>query len=44
MQYVLELVGRSDIPCAAGADVSRGYYRYELGYPPDEEKLILREE
>lgn len=35
--YVLGLVGRTDIPCAAGADVSGGYYRYELGYPPDEE-------
>jgi purine nucleosidase len=37
VHYVLDLVGRSDIPCAAGADVSEGYYRYELGYPPDEE-------
>ena len=37
VQYVLDLMGRSDIPCAAGADVSEGYYRYELGYPPDEE-------
>ena len=36
-RYVLSLVGRTDIPCAAGADVSGGYYRYELGYPPDEE-------
>ena len=37
VHYVLNLAGRSDIPCAAGADVSGGYYRYELGYPPDEE-------
>ncbi len=37
VHYVLDLVGRSDIPCAAGADVSGGYYRYELEYPPDEE-------
>ncbi len=37
VQYVLDLVGRNDIPYAAGADVSGGYYRYELGYPPDEE-------
>ena len=37
VHYVLSLMGRSDIPCAAGADVSEGYYRYELGYPPDEE-------
>src|SRR5256714_10888386 len=37
VQYVLSLVERTDIPCAAGADVSGGYYRYELGYPPDEE-------
>ena len=37
VQYVLNLVGRPDIPFAAGADVSAGYYRYaELGYPPDE--------
>lgn len=36
-RYVLDLMGRGDIPCAAGADVSEGYYRYELGYPPDEE-------
>lgn len=35
--YVLDLMERADIPCAAGADVSGGYYRYELGYPPDEE-------
>ena len=37
VQYVLGLMGRADIPFAAGADVSGGYYRYELGYPPDEE-------
>ena len=37
VHYFLSLVGRSDIPCAAGADVSGGYYRYELGYPPEEE-------
>jgi purine nucleosidase len=37
VQYVLSLVERTDIPFAAGADVSGGYYRYELGYPPDAE-------
>ena len=37
VQYVLSLVGRTDIPFAAGADVSGGYYRYELDYPPEEE-------
>ncbi len=37
VHYVLSLVGRTDIPYAAGADVSGGYYRYELGYPPEEE-------
>ncbi len=37
VQYVLSLVGRTDVPCAAGADVSGGYYRYELEYPPEEE-------
>lgn len=37
VEYVLNLLERSDIPCAAGADVAEGYYRYELGYVPDEE-------
>ena len=37
VHYVLNLVGRTDIPFAAGADVAGGYYRYELGYPPEEE-------
>ncbi len=38
VRYVLDLMDRStDIPYAAGADVSRGYYRYPLGYPPEEE-------
>jgi purine nucleosidase len=37
VHFILSLVGRTDIPFAAGADVSGGYYRYELGYPPDEE-------
>ena len=35
-RYILELEGRNDIPVAAGADVSQGYYRYpELGYPDE---------
>jgi len=34
---VLELEKRKDIPVAAGADVSQGFYRYpELGYPDEE--------
>ncbi len=38
VRFVLNMMGRNDIPFAAGADVSEGYYRYtELGYPPDEE-------
>ena len=38
VHYMLNMMGRTDIPFAAGADVSEGYYRYaELGYPPDEE-------
>jgi purine nucleosidase len=37
VHYVLNLMERTDIPCTAGADVSLGYYRYELGYPADEE-------
>jgi len=37
VRHVLELEGRNDIPVAAGADVSQGYYRYpELGYPNEE--------
>ena len=40
---VLELEDRSEIPVAAGADVSKGFYRYhELGYP-DEERYWSRE-
>jgi purine nucleosidase len=37
IQYVLSLMERTDIPFAAGADVSGGYYRVTPGYPPDEE-------
>ncbi len=37
VQYVLDLMDRTDIPYAAGADVSGGYYRYPLDYPSDEE-------
>lgn len=37
VRHVLELEGRSNIPVAAGADVSQGFYRYpELGYPDEE--------
>src|SRR6266498_3644613 len=37
VRYVLGLEGRSDIPVAAGADVSGGFYRYpELRYPEEE--------
>ena len=35
--YVLRLAGRTDVPLAAGADVSLGGYRWEpLEYPPEE--------
>ncbi len=37
VHYVLDLMGRTNIPFAAGADVSSGYYRYKLEYPPEEE-------
>jgi purine nucleosidase len=37
VRYVLGLMERTDIPYAAGADVSGGYYRYKLDYPPEEE-------
>jgi inosine-uridine nucleoside N-ribohydrolase len=36
VRYVLGLAERSDIPVAAGADVSQGHYRYELGLPDEE--------
>src|SRR5215217_2661474 len=37
VRRVLELEDRSNIPIAAGADVSQGFYRYaELGYPEEE--------
>jgi purine nucleosidase len=36
VRYVLGLAGRSDIPVAAGADTSQGFYRYELGLPSEE--------
>lgn len=37
VRHVLNLVGRSDIPFAAGADVSSGCYQHwEIGCPPDE--------
>lgn len=37
VKYVLGLAGKGNIPVAAGADVSQGFYRYpELGYPPEE--------
>ena len=35
-RYALELEGRGDIPVAAGADVSGGFYRDKLGYPEEE--------
>jgi len=46
-RYVLGLEGRDDIPVAAGADVSEGFYRYaELAYPPEQrywpQKITLR--
>jgi len=37
VRHVLQLENRSEIPVAAGADVSQGFYRYpELGYPDEE--------
>ena len=36
VRYVLGLEGRNEIPVAAGADTSQGYYPYELGLPPEE--------
>jgi purine nucleosidase len=37
VRYILGLGERNNIPVAAGADVSQGFYRYaELGYPEEE--------
>lgn len=36
VKYVLELEGRNGVPVAAGADISQGFYPYELGLPPEE--------
>ena len=37
VRYILGLEGKNEIPVAAGADVSQGFYRYaELGYPSEE--------
>jgi purine nucleosidase len=37
VRYVLGMEGRDDIPVAAGADVSQGFFRYpELDYPAEE--------
>jgi purine nucleosidase len=36
VRYVLGLAGRKDIPVAAGADVSQGFFRYDLGLPLEE--------
>src|SRR5215510_5039425 len=36
VKYVLGLEGRNEIPVAAGADISHGFYTYELGLPPEE--------
>lgn len=35
VKYVLELEGRKDVPVAAGADVSQGFYPYPLGLPDE---------
>ena len=47
IRQVLNLENRENIPVAAGADVSQGYYRYpEFGYPDEErywsQKIIPR--
>jgi len=34
-KYVLKLAGREDVPPAAGADVSGGFYRHQLAYPQE---------
>jgi inosine-uridine nucleoside N-ribohydrolase len=34
-RYALRVAGRDDVPVAAGADVTLGCYRVELGYSPE---------
>ncbi len=41
VHYVLSLVGRTGIPCAAGADVSGGYYRYALGRSIEQGAVVV---
>ncbi len=36
-RYALDLAGRRDVPVAAGADVSGGYYRVPLGLPREDD-------
>lgn len=36
VRYVLAMEGRGDIPVAAGAETSQGFYPYELGLPPEQ--------
>lgn len=36
VKYVLEMEGKTGVPVAAGADISEGFYPYELGLPPEE--------
>lgn len=36
VKYILGLEGRSEVPVAAGADTSQGFYPYELGLPDEE--------
>jgi inosine-uridine nucleoside N-ribohydrolase len=36
VRYVLGLAGKRDVPVAAGADVSQGFYRSNMGFPPEE--------
>lgn len=35
VRYLLDFVGRSDIPVAAGADTAQGFYPYALDLPPE---------
>src|SRR5712691_9941494 len=36
VRYALDLEGKGDIPVAAGADVSDGFYRDKPGFPANE--------
>lgn len=37
VKHILQLAGKESIPVRAGADVTGGYYRHAIDYPPEKE-------